>query len=114
MEKNQKMWLIGGGIAALGLLTYVVLSKKNTSTLNNNTTTITPSGACPAGQVPCSNNRLKCYNPSANYTVDPCGTTSVATQNPLANPIAEIVDGIFGLFKKKTSTPVGATPPLVG
>lgn len=105
MEKKQKMWLIGGGIAVLGLLTYLVVSKKNTST-QSNTSSITLGGTCPSGQVPCNNNKLKCYNPNANYVVDPCASISTlpTTQNQLANPIAEIVDGIFGLFKKKQVT----------
>jgi hypothetical protein len=110
MDKNQKMWLIGGGIAALGLLTYVVVSKKNTSTLPPDTR-IGGTGTCPAGQVPCSNNRLKCYDPMANYLVNPCTATTNTTnptkptiQNPIATPIAEIVDGIIGLFKKKPAT----------
>jgi hypothetical protein len=101
MEKNQKMWLIGGGIAALGVLVYAVVSSKNTSTLSN-TSTILPNGTCPSGQVPCNNNAMKCYNPSANYVVDPCATASTSKlNNPIATPIAEIVDGIVGLFKKK-------------
>lgn len=108
MEKTQKMWLIGGGIAALGLVTYLVVSKSNTTSMSN-TTTITPSGSCPSGQVPCANNRLKCYNPMANYTLDPCASlgTNTGINNTAANPIAEIVDGIIGLFKKK---PVATTP----
>lgn len=102
MEKNQKMWLIGGGIAALGILVYAVVSKKNTSSLSN-TSTIGPNGSCPPNQVPCGNNAMKCYNPSANYIVDPCAsaTSTKKINNPISTPIAEIVDGIIGLFKKQ-------------
>jgi hypothetical protein len=102
MEKNQKMWLIGGGIAALGVLVYELVSQKNTSNLSNSST-IGPNGTCPSGQVPCGNNPMKCYNPSANYIVDPCASASSNTKkinNPIATPIAQIVDGIIGLFKK--------------
>lgn len=103
MEKNKKMLLIGGGIAALGLVTVLYIKSKNTSTLG--TSSISTNGNCPAGQVPCANNRLKCYNPSANYIVDPCAVTGGnQLNNPIANPIAEIVDGLIGLFKKKKTT----------
>jgi hypothetical protein len=102
MEKNKAL-LIGGGIGLAAIIAVYYFTSKNSGVMSNTTTLIAP-GTCPAGQVPCNNNRLKCYNPSANYTIDPCATTSVVT-NPSANPIAEIVDGIIGLFKKKPATP---------
>jgi hypothetical protein len=107
MEKNKKMLLIGGGIAALGIITYLIVSNKNKTT--SNTSVLTSVGNCPAGQVPCSNNKSKCYNPSLTYVIDPCATITNTKQtntntNTTLNPIAEIVDGLFNLFKKKPAT----------
>ena len=106
------MYWIGGGIAAVGIIAYMVYSSKNTGINSMTSSTLTP-GVCPAGQVPCSNNRLKCYNPSMNYVTDPCGTTSASSGN---DPIVQIVSGIIGLFKKKptqTTTTAPAAYPAV-
>ena len=94
------MYWIGGGIAALGLLTIYLVKKGNSGTTSNN---VLASGNCPAGQVPCANNKYKCYDPTANYLLNPCATaTTPAPTNPTTNdPIVEIVDGVIKLFKKK-------------
>lgn len=106
MDKNKMYW-IGGGIAAAGIVAYMVYSSKNTGLTSTTSTTLTP-GVCPAGQVPCANNRSKCYNPSVNYVVDPCGGATAASGN---DPIVQIVSGIIGLFKKKQATPAQAPAP---
>ena len=93
------MLLIGGGIAALGIVAYLLVRKGNSGTITTSNTTI---GNCPAGQVPCSNNRLKCYDPMANYLVNPCTSTSTPTSG--TDPVYEIIDGVIKLFKKKPST----------
>jgi len=89
------MLLIGGGIAALGLVAFYLVKKGNSGTISSSNTA---SGNCPAGQVPCSNNRLKCYDPMANYAVNPCTST---TSSNTTDPIYQIVDGVIKLFKKK-------------
>lgn len=94
------MLLIGGGIAALGIITFIVIKKGNSGKIGSGSTA---SGNCPSGQVPCSNNRLKCYDPMANYIMDPCkavGSTTTST----TDPVYQIVDGIIKLFKKKPAT----------
>jgi hypothetical protein len=95
--KNKKMLLIGGGIAALGLITFLVVKSKNSGTTSGGGIT----SGCPSGQVPCSNNRTKCYDPMANYTIDPCKSISSTSSS---DPIYQIVDGIIKLFKKKPTT----------
>lgn len=98
MEK-KKMLLIGGGIAALGLVAFYLVKRGNSGTISTSTST---SGNCPAGQVPCSNNRLKCYDPMANYLVNPCTSAGASANN--SDPIYQIVDGVIKLFKKKPAT----------
>lgn len=99
MEKD-KMYLIGGGVAVAGIIAYMLYTSKNTGNATNVST-------CPSGQVPCSNNRLKCYNPLTTYATDPCATAVSTT-----DPISQIVSGIIGLFKKKpaTTSTTTATP----
>jgi len=97
--QNKKMLLIGGGIAALGIITFLVIKKGNSGTTGGG---VTASG-CPTGQVPCSNNRTKCYDPMANYIMDPCKATGIAASNT-TDPVYQIVDGIIKLFKKKPAT----------
>jgi len=92
------MLLIGGGIAAVGIVAYLLVRKGNSGTIANNTI----NGSCPAGQVPCSNNRLKCYDPMANYVINPCSTPNTTPTTPSTNdPVVEIIDGVIKLFKKK-------------
>jgi hypothetical protein len=98
MDK-KKMLLIGGGIAAVGIVAYLLVRKGNSGTIS---TSNTSSGNCPAGQVPCSNNRLKCYDPMANYLVNPC--TSSNTSNNTTDPVYQIIDGVIKLFRKKPAT----------
>ena len=98
--QNKKMLLIGGGIAALGIITFLVIKKGNSGTTGGGG--VTASG-CPTGQVPCSNNRTKCYDPMANYIMDPCKATGTAASNT-TDPVYQIVDGIIKLFKKKPAT----------
>jgi hypothetical protein len=100
--QNKKMLLIGGGIAALGLITFLVLKKKNSGTIGGGG--VTASG-CPTGLVPCSNNRSKCYDPMANYIMDPCKAVSSGSVSNATDPVYQIVDGIIKLFKKKPTTP---------
>ena len=98
MEK-KKMLLIGGGIAAVGIVVYLLVRKGNSGTITNTNTNL---GNCPAGQVPCSNNRLKCYDPMANYEVNPCTSTSKSTNT--TDPVYQIIDGVIKLFRKKPAT----------
>jgi hypothetical protein len=99
--QNKKMLLIGGGIAALGLITFLVIKKKNSGTTSVGGVT---SGGCPTGLVPCSNNRSKCYDPMANYVMDPCKAVGGAASSAI-DPLYQIVDGFIKLFKKKPATP---------
>jgi len=107
------MYWIGGGIAVAGIVAYMVYSSKNTGV--SSMTSTTTNGICPAGQVPCANNKNKCYNPSMNYVMDPCATAAVS--NTGNDPIVQIVTGIIGLFKKKpaqtTTTAQPAAYPAV-
>jgi hypothetical protein len=93
--QNKKMLLIGGGIAALGIITYLVVKKGNSGTIGGGG--VTASG-CPTGLVPCSNNRSKCYDPMANYVMDPCKAVGGAASS-VADPVYQIVDGFIKLFK---------------
>lgn len=100
--QNKKMLLIGGGIAALGIITFLVIKKGNSGTIGGGG--VTASG-CPAGLVPCSNNSLKCYDPMANYIMDPCKAVgSGGSVGTSSDPVYQIVDGFIKLFKKKPAT----------
>ena len=99
--QNKKMLLIGGGIAALGLITFLVIKRKNSGTMSSGVTT---ASGCPTGQVPCSNNRSKCYDPMANYVIDPCKAGGSGSTSNTTDPVYQIVDGIIKLFKKKPAT----------
>jgi hypothetical protein len=100
MEKKQKMLLIGGGVALAGIVAVYLISKKNTGVVSSNTSMST-NGVCPQGMVPCSTDKNKCYNPTANYVLDPCATPS-SQQSPIStqNPVVQIIDGVIKLFKK--------------
>lgn len=98
--QNKKMLLIGGGIAALGIITFLVIKSKNSGTTGGG---VTASG-CPSGLVPCSNNRSKCYDPMANYIMDPCKVGGGSAGTSSSDPIYQIVDGVIKLFKKKPAT----------
>lgn len=107
MEKKQKMLLIGGGVALAGIAVVYLITKKNTGVVPGNIS-MTTNGVCPQGMVPCSTDKNKCYNPAANYVLDPCATP--VQQSPIStqNPIVQIVDGLFKLFKKRQ--PIAAAP----
>jgi hypothetical protein len=98
--EKKKMLLIGGGIAALGIITFLVVKSKNSGTTGGGGVT---SSGCPTGLVPCSNNRSKCYDPMANYVMDPCKAVGGAASSA-ADPLYQIVDGFIKLFKKKPAT----------
>jgi hypothetical protein len=99
--EKKKMLLIGGGIAALGIITFLVIKRKNSGTIGGGD--VTASG-CPTGLVPCSNNRSKCYDPMANYIMDPCKSVGSGSTSNATDPVYQIVDGIIKLFKKKPAT----------
>jgi hypothetical protein len=80
MQKQTKI-IIGVGIGVLALSVFLsakanAMNKKNNnvSTLPPATTDISTTGGarCPTGEIPCSNNPSKCYNPSIDYFVNPC------------------------------------------
>ena len=72
MEKSSKKILIGAGVIAGLALIYFALSypfKPNIGTMVAGTTG--GGTTCPQGEIKCKSSD-KCYNPNAQYIVDPC------------------------------------------
>lgn len=70
-KENLALWV---GLALLGLGAFALMSfsKKTTPPSDNSEEEPTPSSKCTEGERPCENGSGKCYNPNANYAVDPC------------------------------------------
>ena len=76
MQKQTKI-IIGVGIGVLALSVFLsakanAMNKKNTNVSTQPPATTTGGARCPTGEIPCSNNPSKCYNPSIDYFVNPC------------------------------------------
>jgi hypothetical protein len=61
MNKTNKIIL---GVGAVALLYFILKPKAKATT------------RCRGGQVPCGDGSGKCYDPTANYKVNPCGEES--------------------------------------
>lgn len=72
MTKQQKMWL-GVGVLALAAVAYFATKKKAQATTPQEGSggSETTQTICPQGEVKCASSD-KCYDPNANYLVDPC------------------------------------------
>lgn len=77
---NQTKVLIGVGLVAVVL--YLVANPKNKLSssilkLMDDDTTLTAMSnlsVCSKGEIPCKGDNTKCYDPKANYYVNPCRT----------------------------------------
>jgi len=71
MTKQQKVFL-GIGLIAVGAIAILAFTKKS-SVVTTSQGGQDEQNTCPSGEKPCENNPKICFNPNANYIVDPCG-----------------------------------------
>lgn len=74
--KTKNAVLVGGVLLVLGAFALMSFTnKKSTPPPSDSEDEPNPfpqGRRCPEGEKPCTGNPSKCYNPLANYAVDPC------------------------------------------
>lgn len=72
MTKQQKMWLAVGALSVVAVALFAFKKKAApVAPPQEGGGSETPATPCPKGEVKCANSD-KCYDPNANYLVDPC------------------------------------------
>lgn len=71
MTKQQKMWLGVGALAVVAVALFAFKKKKPAAPAGKQEDVVTTPECENPAEVMCKNSN-KCYDPNANYLVDPC------------------------------------------